>query len=298
MNKTEKEALRNQFKDYKAETLYNNEKLINKYKEEYELNSQMECDLINGNIHIEICETKEQKQKWLAFVHMTTSLPYKGAVGRQIKLFIKCGDHILGMVHLTSPLAQLRVRDEYLNFKDKWQELKSIYNIETCVCTPKYRDYLTGKLLIYCIFSNEIKEYLEEKYGDKLIGFETTSLYGKSSIYNRIPFLKYLGLTDGLSAVYLKDEEWQQIYKEYKEVFPNTKTNRLAPVKFQIVDKLSTWYKQQGKIFPYQYKSQSFKRGVYFGYKRDIDLSDAVNEWRERWLYKRIIYLKNTQQND
>ena len=293
MDKEDKAVLRSQFIDYKIETMNKNAKLIDKYRDEYELNSQMTCDLMHGNIHIEFCETKEQKQKWLAFVHMTTSLPYRGAVGRQVKIFVKCDDHILGMIHLTSPLAQIRVRDEYLQFEDKWRQLKQIYNIETCVCTPKYRDYLTGKLLIYCIFSNEVKRYLESKYNNALIGFETTSLYGKSSIYNRIPFFRYLGLTDGLSAVYLKDEEWQSIYAEYKQVFPDTKTNRLAPVRFQIVDKLASWYKQQGKEFPYKYKCESFKRGVYFGYKRDVELQNAIAEWRSRWLRNRITYLQN-----
>ena len=216
-----KEELRELFKDYKQETLVKNSKLIEKYRNDYNNNLKKTCNLLKDNISIEFCETKEQKQKWTAYVHMTTSLPYRGSVGRQIKIFVKCKDCILGMVHLTSPLAQSRVRDEYLNFTNKWEELKGIYNIETCVAIPTYSNLLTGKLLIYATFSNIVINYLENKYPNKVIGFETTSLYGKSSIYNRIDFFKYLGLTEGLSAVYLKDEEWKRVWKEYQQVFPN-----------------------------------------------------------------------------
>lgn len=251
------------------------------------------CDLGKDGVYLEFCETKEQKDLWKTFVHLTSSLPFRGAVGRQVKLFVRTEDHILGMVHLTSPLAQMRVRDDYLGFEDKWKQLRGFYNIGVCVPTRKYAQALTGKLLVYCIFSNPVYQYLEEKYGDRVIGFETTSLYGKSSMYNRIPFLKYLGLTDGLSAVYICDSEWAAVKREYAEVFPSTKTNRLAPVKFQIVDKLANYYKSKGVSFPYKYSSQSFRRGVYFGYRGDTELSDAVQSWRERWYYKRMGYLKS-----
>lgn len=273
--------------EYKQETINKNKKLISKYEHDYKNNSLIECDLAKDNIYLEFCETKEQKQKWLSYVHMTTSLPYKGAVGRQIKIFVKCNDHILGMIHLTSPLAQMKVRDKYLNLENKWEDLKKIYNIETCVPTRKYANFLTGKLMIYVLYSNVVYEYIKSKYGDYPIGFETTSLYGKSSIYNRIPFFKYLGLTEGMSAVYIKDEEWKKILEEYYKVYPNTKTNRLAPVKFQIVDKLSSYYKKNKIDFPFEYKSEQFQRGVYFGYKFDCVLNEAVDNWRKRWYNKR-----------
>lgn len=288
----QKEELKELFKEYKQETLNKNSKLIEKYKEDYNNNLQKKCNLLKDDILVEFCETKEQKEKWKAYVHMTTSLPWRGSVGRQIKIFVKCNDCILGMIHLTSPLAQSKVRDEYLNFTNKWEELKGIYNIETCVSIPTYANLLVGKLLIYIVFSDVVINYLENKYNDKVIGFETTSLYGKSSIYNRINFFKYLGLTEGLSAVYLKDEEWKKIWKEYQQVFPNTKTNRLAPVKFQIIDKLKKYYDKNNLNFPYEYKSESFRRGVYFGYVQNKSLEEMINLWKNRWLIGRAERLK------
>ena len=128
----------------------------------------------------------------------------------------------------------------------------------------------------------------QNKYGDYVMGFETTSLYGKSSMYNRIRFFKYLGLTEGLSAIYISDDDWKALWNEYKSVYPNTKTNRLAPVKFQIVDKMARYYKKIGKEFPYEYKNVAFKRGVYFGYYVDNTLAEQIETWRNRWLKGRI----------
>ena len=283
-----KEELRHLFDEHKQETLIKNASLINKYKDEYEENLHKTIDLVNGNISIEFCETKEQIQKWKAFIHLTTSLPWKGAVGRQVKYFVKCDDAIIGMIHLTSPLAQCAVRDAYCNFNDKWEDLKHIYNIEVCVSISTWSNLLTGKLCLYTVFSNEVKEYLRNKYNCDVIGFETTSLYGKSSIYNRIPFFKYLGLTEGLSAVYISDDNWRKLWAEYQTVYPNTKTNRLAPVKFQIVDKMAKYYKKIGKEFPYTYNSTNFKRGVYFGYCIDKSLDEQIETWRNRWLLGRL----------
>lgn len=291
----DKQELRELFTEQKEETLQKNKTLLEKYQDEYNNNLSKDIDLLNGNISIEFCETKDQIQKWKAFVHLTTSLPWKGAVGRQVKYFVKCDDAIIGMIHLTSPLAQCAVRDAYCAFDNKWEDLKHIYNIETCVSISEWSSLLTGKLCLYTVFSNEVKQYLQNKYGDNVVGFETTSLYGKSSIYNRIPFFKYLGLTEGLSAVYISDNDWRELWAEYKTVYPNTKTNRLAPVKFQIVDKMAKYYKKIGKEFPYTYSSANFKRGVYFGYCIDKSLDEQINDWRNRWLVGRIKRLNNNE---
>lgn len=276
--------------EFRLDNLSKNKLLTEFYEEQYSRDVLEEIDLLNGRIEISFCESQEQKRQWKAYVLMTSSFPWRGAVGRQVKMFVNCNGIPVGMIHLTSPMAQMRVRDAYVNFTDKWKELQQYYNIEVCIPLPKYAHLLTGKLLVYSVFSQEVYTYLEGKYATNVMGFETTSLYGRSSMYNRIPFLKYLGLTDGLSAVYIKDEEWESILSDYKLKFPKQKGNRLAPVKFQIVDKLNKWYQSRGIEFPYKYQDVSFRRGVYLGKTKDhdISLSDSVDEWRKRWLKKRM----------
>jgi len=106
-------------------------------------------------------------------------------------------------------------------------------------------------------------------------------------MYNRIPFLKYLGLTDGYSGLYISDNEWKNLLQEYCKIYPNSKTNRIAPVKFQIIDKLAKYYGKNNLKFQYEYKKVEYRRGVYFGHLENKTLNERINEWRIRWYLPR-----------
>ena len=292
LNKDQKRLL---MAEQKKRTLEKNKKIIDEFQNDYFLNSLRKYNLFEDKIELYLCTTKNEKRKWTAFVHLTTSLPYRNSVGRQAKFFVKCNDAIIGMLHITSAMAQLKLRDEYIgwDFKEKWTQkgINTIYNIQTCVAVLS-QELLTCKLLVYCAFSKECSKILENIYKDPVRGFEITSLYGKSSVYNRIPFLKYLGTTEGNSAVLIEDEVWKKLINEYYTYFPRTKTNRQAPVKFQIIDKLKNKYDSLGEKFPYEYQNVSFKRGVYYGEDFNKTLSEQIDEWRSRWLIPRAKRLK------
>ncbi len=294
MNKDDQRAL---MAKQKQETLEKNEKVISKYRKDFEENAQLDCDLMTDPISIHFCETTKEKQMWATFLHISSSLPYRGFVGRRKQFFVKCGEVIVGMVQMASPLAQSRPRDQYLGFKDakdKWANINKYYNICACVSTAKYSQLLTGKLLVYVIFSKEVQDYLQAAYDGPALGFEITSLFGKSSIYNRIPFVKFLGETDGYSAVAISDTDWLKIKAEWIEKCGHHKragkdTTRLAEAKFQILAKLEGWYKRNKLEFPYVYKQEATKRGVYFGFlDGKVTVQERVGEWRERWLKGRI----------
>ena len=281
----------------KEESLVKAKKIIDKYKEDFDENAKLNCDLMTDDITINFCETTKDKQKWAAFLHLSSSLPYRGFVGRRKQFFVRCGDVIIGMVQMASPLAQSRPRDKFLGFKDakdKWANINKYYNICACVSTAKYSQLLTGKLLVYLIFSKEVQDYLQAAYDGPALGFEITSLFGKSSIYNRIPFVNFLGETDGYSAVAISDDDWLKIKAEWIEKCGHHKqagkdTSRLAEAKFQVLAKLEGWYKRNGQEFPYVYKQEATKRGVYFGYLTDeFTTQERVEQWRCRWLRGRI----------
>ncbi len=281
----------------KDESLVKNAKLIEEYRADFDANAKLECDLMVDPITIHFCETPKEKRMWAAFLHLTSSLPYRGFVGRRKQFFVKCGGVIIGMVQMASPLAASRPRDKYIGFKDKadkWARLNHYYNICACVSTAKYSNLLTGKLLAYLIFSKEVQDYLQTAYDGPALGFEITSLFGKSSIYNRIPFIKYLGESDGYSAVSISDDDWLKLKAEWVEKCSHHKqagkdTNRLAEAKFQILAKLEGWYKRNKIPFPYTYKQDATKRGIYFGYlDGSVTAQERVAEWRKRWLKGRL----------
>lgn len=268
--------------------------MIDKYRDEYEYNNNLDIDLDSADIRLVFAESKDDIQKWKVFSMLTTSLGGEDAVGRRLKVFVYADDMIIGMLQFCSPLAILGERDKYLNLtENKFQILKGVYNIGSCLPIRKYAHLLTGKLLIYAAFSNEVREKLQSRYGDKVIGYETTSLYGKSSMYNRIPFLKFLGVSKGYSAVHISLEDWKKIMQEYFSIFPRKMGKQMGLKKYQILDRLNKYYKKLNKPFPYEYKSTLFQRGIYFGYAIDKSLDEQVQEWRRRWYFPRKERLGN-----
>ncbi len=299
-----KDQMRDLMWEQKAETLRNDRDSILEHLGAYRNNLALSCDLMNDEVRIVVCRRKSEVLMWNAYTHLTTSLPFRGSLGRSLKFFVECNGHVLGMVNMRSAPAQCDLRDKYLGWShaDKWKEYKmnSIFDIGVCVSTRKYANLLTGKLLVYAAFSANIVSQLRKKYDrkrssfdlegidakdDGILGYMVTSLYGKSSIYNRIPFLKYLGNSKGYSGIYLSDDEWQNVKKEFREVFPG----KLLPLKFQVIDRLSIHYKKRGKEFPYMVRNTAWRRGVYFGHLRDAGkpLVEMIGDWRERWFLKR-----------
>lgn len=293
----DKKQLRELFNESKLESLEKNKKVIDQFREEYEADQKKTADLVNGKITVRPCETQQEKRRWAAYVHLEHSMPYRGGVGRRVQFLVYCDDVVIGMFQLMSPMAQCRVRDQHMGWKDKdekWKNVNRCYNISICCPVRKYANVLTGKLLVYAIFSKEVVEYMGQKYDHEVLGFETTSLYGKSAMYNRIPFLKFIGLTDGYSAICITDEEWFKIRDEWREKLPHHKkagsdTTRLAEVKYQVIEKLKGWYRRNKVEFPYEYKSIEYRRGVYFGHTDDSPpVQDRVDQWRTRWLLPRM----------
>ena len=87
---------------------------------------------------------------------------------------------------------------------------------------PPYNHLLGGKLISYILASNEVRQIYSKKYGraktiickrkaNLLAAIFTTSLYGKSSQYNRLKYknsLLYIpiGSTKGFGTLHLTQE--------------------------------------------------------------------------------------------
>ena len=51
------------FKDYKEETMIKARSLIDSYKEEYNKNLELECNLLKDKISVKFCEEEEEKSE-------------------------------------------------------------------------------------------------------------------------------------------------------------------------------------------------------------------------------------------
>ena len=108
----------------------------------------------------------------------------------------------LGLITIASDVVSIQSRDEKIgwNSENKFKQ-KKINNsaiASTIVPTqPLGYNFLGTKLIASLCTLPQIQNDWEEKYGDKLVGITTTSLFGSKSSYNGIKWWKKMGTTAG-----------------------------------------------------------------------------------------------------
>lgn len=262
--------------------------------------------------YIEFCTDNDLW--WYGRVSIS-SAPLSGEVGRRIHYLIrdKKTGFILGIVGLASDLT-IPIRDKHIGWTNdnKWKGKRMNYlmNVQHCIATPELSNYLTGKLCALSVLSNEVQEHFEEKYHHPLAMMTVTSLFGKSSMYNRLKGFKYLGMTKGYSSILIPLEVKQQMREDYKrekgkysEIYYNedgTIKERYGVVKGY--QKLSKY----GKV-----QSVENFRGVYviplsFNYmeflRQEVDelnqfehqtFDELTQHWKDRWCLPRVQRIKD-----
>jgi hypothetical protein len=144
---------------------------------------------------IEICSTQKQHDLFRLFRYYWSS-PYSEYVGRRIKIIIR--DYalptrpVIGIAALGSPIIHIPERDNYIGWNKFERTRKINYMMDAYVigALPPYSYLLGGKLVSYLLMSKEIRKIYKKKYQrsnySKIAGIFTTSLYGRSSQYNRL----------------------------------------------------------------------------------------------------------------
>ena len=215
----DKETIKRAMAVKRTEIINTNRQWINNNIELARRNLASGADVMCSEIDpiIEVCETQKQKDLFRIFRYYWSS-PYSDYVGRRIKFLIRDNalpnKPVIGITALGSPIIIMPERDEFIGW-DKKTRLKNLnYTMDAYVigALPPYSYLLGGKLIALLLTSNEVRNFCLEKYKGKvttdgrtanaLVGIFTTSLYGKSSLYNRIKYYddyiyNHIGYTKG-----------------------------------------------------------------------------------------------------
>lgn len=214
------------------------------------------------------------------------SIPYVHPVGRQLRFIIwdKTHDSPFGLIGLSSPPLRISVRDEYLAIpKNKmvfWANV-SLHG-QRVGALPPYNNLLGGKLAAMTLTANEIRDIYSKKYENiitlkgrrklpsQLFFITTTSIFGKSSMYNRIRYHserveKFLGFTKGIGSFYLEEKLYQQILDYLKSQGCET-SNVLGAKSSRKIKLIHTAFDKLG-----------IKRGNGDGIKRGFYLFSNIN---------------------
>lgn len=272
---------------------------------------------------IEVCETQTQKDLFRIFRYYWSS-PYSDYVGRRIKILIRDrglpNKPVIGIAALGSPIIHIPERDEFIGWDTKTRTKNLIYTMDAFVigALPPYNYLLGGKLISLLLASNEVRKIYREKYKGKvtiienrvansLVGIFTTSLYGKSSQYNRLKLkdnllYNHIGHTKGYGTLHLSKETIQEMAKFLKSRNIDV-DNRFGDgpswvmrvinaagefVGFDSDFLLKHSFKRSIYFVPLAKNYREFlngetKRPVYFNYSK----RELVNYWKERWFESR-----------
>ncbi|HDD43413.1 MAG TPA: hypothetical protein ENG63_00925 [Candidatus Desulfofervidus auxilii] len=220
----------------------------------------------------------------LNFINTISSMYLKGRVGRRLDLIIYHDNIPLSYIQYASPVINSKI-NQFL--KEKYGKInystinKKILELSICVSFGILTNYLSGKLAVFTAMSKEIIDLFNQKYGTKIEVLFTTSIYGKSSLYNRVRNLKYLGLTEGYHSI-LPKKYIREIYQKYKEHYPHRKISKTA-----LADHLIRLYDHLQKDgVKLSFEIPKLRRGVYVCDKF-LPLLDNLEYWYNRWFIPR-----------
>jgi len=272
---------------------------------------------------IEVCETREQRDLFKIFRYYWSS-PYSDYVGRRIKLLIRdnalCNKPIIGIAALGSPIIHIPDRDKFIGWDKQMRTKNLIYTMDAYVigALPPYNYLLGGKLVSLLLASKEVRKIYERKYKDKitiidkrkansLVGIFTTSLYGKSSQYNRLTYQNNLlyqpiGETKGYGTLHLSNETTQEMVRFLKtnNIYVNHRFGDGPSWIMRVIAKA-------GELVGFDHNHllrHSFKRNIYFlplakNYQDFLNdkstkpiyynytKKELINYWKKRWFENR-----------
>lgn len=203
---TDKDGVRNVLQARKLEVMLEQYETL-KQQQSRALNLMKRVDYANVNptlVHV----SDKDLPLWKYVRICVSSAPFLGRPGRSNFMF--CIDQnsggLMGVLEIGSDMQSLGVRDKYIGWTQERKYsggLNHIGNVGTCVSVEPFGKLTGGKFMIVAATSDIIVDLWQHKYGEQLAAVLVTSLFGKSSIYNRLKEFVYLGNTPGQGTAHV-----------------------------------------------------------------------------------------------
>jgi len=148
---------------------------------------------------------------WTTLRHFAASMEHGGNIGKSLRFLVrdKTTMKYLGILCLSGPFLDLKGLDLAIPWtreqRTDQKRVQFLANGSVIVPTQPFGyNYLGGKLLTLLLCSDVVVKTWEQVYETKLIGIETTALYGKESKltqYDSLNHWKKYGYTSGSTSV-------------------------------------------------------------------------------------------------
>jgi hypothetical protein len=214
---------------------------------------------------------KNQIKEWVHLRRMISTMSSSKGVGRNIKFYVKdeVTNKVLGLVELSSDFGSLGVRDSFIGwshtnrFNDKKLGHTAVGSTIVSV-QPFGHNFLGGKLMSMLLTSKVVRDEWFNRYGQKLAGITTTSLYGnngKETQYDGMKQWTRLGETTGETLIKPNQKIYEKWTSWLKSNFANEykKASNSSGPKQKIIQLLLSKLGFKSHEFMHGYR-----RGVYF----------------------------------
>lgn len=220
---------------------------------------------------------------------------WRPAPGRKLGFTVKHDQHLLGLIFLSSPVINLKVRDNHLqlskNASEKGKQLRHYADLSVCVSAQPFGWHWNGGKLM-ALLSTTLGDYWQERYNDELYGITTTSLWGKGTQYNRI--FKFLGYTEGFGHEHISDEKYHQMLEWMKTNNIEIPSSKFGAGSNPRMRRIAAYKKASGdKTITLKHGA---KRGVYYHPATPPnDRQQIIMNWYKKWGQPRYERTKNLQ---
>jgi hypothetical protein len=252
------------------------------------------------------------------------SVPVSRGFGRRFRILVfdRSNDKLIGLLGLTDPVFNLRVRDSWIGWgvRDREKRLAHVMDAYVLGAVPPYNQLLGAKLMALVAASDFVQGVFRERYRNtrsvilkrdfdgRLALVTATSALGRSSIYNRLKFdnidvFRPVGFTEGYGHFHLSNGTYARL-REYLALLGDDEVNRFKfgsgpNYRIRVVRKALEYLDLPSGILrhgiqravyvaPLAKNTAAFLRGDnerLHWYGRP--LHDVVEMWRERWLLPR-----------
>lgn len=217
---------------------------------------------------------KVKMEEWLLLRIFIHTMEFEQNPGRFLRFTIydETSGKVLGVASLGSDVISITVRDKWIGWDEETRIKKGMIRHSAIATTivptqPLGYNFLGGKLIASMMCMPAVQQAWKDLYDETLVGITTTSLYGKHSMYQRIPFWKELGETNGRIMLKPTDDyyefwhHWLQEHKpeEYKKKTSGGGEGPATGIKQKILVMIMQELKMKQSTYMH-----GFQRGVYY----------------------------------
>lgn len=252
------------------------------------------------------------------------SIPVSQGYGRRFRILVfdRSNGKLFGLLALTDPVFNLRMRDTWVGWDVRARERMLAHVMDACVlgAVPPYNSLLGAKFVSLLAASDFVRKVFMRRYQDKrsviakrkfdgrLALVTTTSALGSSSILNRlrhgsVEVFRHVGFTEGYGHFHLANGTFEKIRSYLKNCqdreaqrykFGSGPNYRIRVVRHALAhldlppNLLRHGIRRGVYVAPLARNTAAFLNGTakkLLWYHRP--LPDIVNLWRERWLLPR-----------